>query len=1223
MNFYTSRVLFPAIFSIFPSYSNKPTRMYRIPQLLCPLLFWATAAAAFTGDPALMQVTGTATASSSAANFPAQNVQDGDLNTSWLSANPFPNGYFSNPEQNILLGQPLSSPAGTDLRLATDGKLGTYSPQIPLVNGQARAELFFSEPKTLHLLGLRLGGLQADVVLEIWDADGGITTLQYTPQQNNATVRLTPNVENTVKISLRSEAPFFIYDLAALDQPAVEYLTIDLEQAQWIKEIRSKHWAGWGNASATALLLGTHLDSLVQVASLNPSELSVVVTELPQAIKARYVRIAHTLVPENYKKVSVFELEVYSEPAPEPPPSRTWDPHAGLYPSLSSEAGVLPSSTAPGEQNQAERVLDNDFSTAWVSSNPLPDGYVSNPRQNRLLGRNGEASNGVPVDRATDGSLGNSTLAIAPAEGESLAWYRLALPSLPIHRLGVRLASNFTEPVSIRLTRSDGSVTTRSYALGSSGHQRFVIEWDEVVEIFLSSPAAFRIQEIAAYSEPLTEYLTLDLGETKPVSWIRSRHWNGRGTALSARLLLGNSLDSLVAVTELDPNLLDFQTIQLPKPVPARYVRVEITLADENYKKAAIHEITVYDEYGIYGPAPADRPQDRSFGELFGLNTVWAWGTKKVPNLQGPDEGAQKFIRAASQARNYHNIHWDTPDPDQIPSYDPENLQVHLKWTQWEQEYSDWKNKGFTVDATYTFDRFRESDWDSPYASAEALGQAFAGTFGPGNLNLIRSAEIGNEPWDYSDSTYRRILEGMAKGMKSADPDLIVLPAALQASNPEAGNSGISKNYMGYKLSEDAAPYLDGINLHLYSYIRNEQGVRLAVHPEHPASEIRALFAGLRFRDRNLPGKEVHVTEWGWDASSANETASNSEAVSAISQAVYAVRGLLWLSRMGVDRAHWYFYANVDLESTDSERNYDRSGLTDSRNFNFQEKRSFIAAEALQNTMATLRFQEVLKEDEDAYIYLLRNEAGDDSHLVAWRPVTGDDTLAINTPFPYAFPAQDARYLSGLDPQGEAVNVAYENGALHLPLSSKPLLVSLASPAEANLRVRQEAQLLSEEEAGKVKLTLKTGTPLEHVESIALTQSLQPSDASLVWEASGERSWQAYLEHLPPGSYTTAALLRGKDGALLQTNAVTFEVNSHFSLQPNPSRGWISLRTKRSFPEPSQLSILSVDGQVLETHVLPANETMLLLNLHHLNTGLYVFKLENSGFVDRLRFLKE
>lgn len=1191
--------------------------------LLCILLIWESPSFAFSGDNLLFEVTGTATASSSVTNSTAQNAVDGNLSTSWVSANPFPNGYFSNPEQNILLGQPLVSPSGAALTNATDGKLGTYTPQIRLINGMATAELVFSDPKKIHLLGLRLGGLQEDVKIKLFDSSGTFSTLLYTTIQNNATIRFTPDAENIVRITLSSDSPFFIYDLAALDQPAVEYLTIDLGEDRWIREIHSKHWAGWSNATATSLLMGTHLDSLVQVGSLNPTDLSVVITEFPQAIKARYVRIAHTLVPENYKKVSVFELEIFGENAPNPPPTVTWDPHAGLYPALSSEATVFASSTAPGEQNQASMVLDNDFSTAWVSNNPLPDRYVSNPEQNVLLNLSGEASGGIPVDKANDGLLGNSTPTIPIPEGESLAWYRLSVPSLAIHRLGLRISNSFSEPVSIRLTTANGEIQNLTYPVGTSGHQRFAVELDQVVEIYLSAPAAFSIQEMAAYSHPLTEQLTMDLGETKQISWIRSRQWNGAGTAISAKLLLGSHPDSLVWVKDLDPGILDFQTIQLPEPIPARYLRLEIQLADENYKKAAIQEITVYDEYGNYGPPPAPKPQDRSFGELFGLNTVWAWGTKKVPNLQGPDEGAQKFIRAASQARNYHNIHWDTPDPDLIPSYDPDNLQVHLKWTQWIQEYSDWKDKGFTVDATYTFDRFRESDWDSPYESAQALGQAFAATFGPGNGDLIRSAEIGNEPWDYSNDTYRLILEGMAKGMKTADPALTVLPAALQASNPEAGNSGISKNYMGYKLSEAAAPYLDGINLHLYSYIRNEQGIRLAVHPEHPASEMRALFAGLRFRDHNMPGKEVHVTEWGWDASSENETASNSEAVSSISQAVYAVRGLLWLSRMGVDRAHWYFYANVDLESTDSERNYDRSGLTESLNFNFREKRSFFAAEALQNRMADLRFQEVLKEDENAYVYLLRNEQGEDTHLVAWRPVTGDDSVAVSLPFPYELAAEAAWYLSGLDPQGEVATVRYENGHLMLPLSSKPLLIKLSKSSHSTMRMRQDASLLSEESNGEVKLILKTGSPLDGSESIALTHPLNLQNEGISWEKIDELTWYSFLEYLPPGSYQTSALLKGTDGQLLATNTVNFEVKSHFALNPNPSTGLASLEVKRSFPEPSQLTILSVDGQVVATYVLPANETMLPLAVENLKTGLYIIKLENSGFTDRIRFLKE
>ncbi|MFO7824009.1 MAG: T9SS type A sorting domain-containing protein, partial [Cyclobacterium sp.] len=338
-------------------------------------------------------------------------------------------------------------------------------------------------------------------------------------------------------------------------------------------------------------------------------------------------------------------------------------------------------------------------------------------------------------------------------------------------------------------------------------------------------------------------------------------------------------------------------------------------------------------------------------------------------------------------------------------------------------------------------------------------------------------------------------------------------------------------------------------------------------------------------------------------------------------QAVYAVRGLLWLSRMGVDRAHWYFYANVDLESTDSQRNYDRSGLTESLNFNFKEKRSFFAAEALQNRMASLRFQEVLKEDEKAHIYLLRNEDGEDSHLIAWRPVTGDDSVAVNLPFPYELSAASAWYLSGLDPQGENATVRYENGQLLLPLSSKPLLIQLGKSSPSSLRMQQEASLRAEETDGKVKLILKTGSPLHGSESIALTQDLKLGNIS--WEKSDELTWHSFPEQLRPGSYQTSAILKGTDGQLQTSNAVHFVIKSQVTLNPNPSTGLAAIEVKRPFTEPSQLTLLSVDGQVVGTYVLPANETVFPLPVAHLKTGLYIIKLENSSFTDRIRFLKE
>ena len=1169
----------------------------------------------------LHEVKGSITASSTVSNSSPNLAIDGDMNSSWISNNPFPNLFYADPLQNILFNKILSTPTAINLLHATDGNLGTFTPTIQTVNGKAVVNIDFAQPTPVHLIGLRLGGVSSAVNIELKDESGNISSLVYFPAQNNANVRYIPNVTGIVQLTISSINSFFIYDISALKSPAEEFVTLDLGEPHWIKEIHTKHWTGTANATATSLLLGTHLDSMEQVAALNPGNLSVKITTLQEVVKARYVRISHSLVPENFKKVTVFELNAFAEPAPEPPLDAVWDPFAGVYPSLSSADAVTVSSSSSVSSTLSSTgfVLDNDFSTAWVSDNPLPDRYVSNPLQNILLGAVGNSSNQLNMVNATDGSLSNSTPTIQPTSGASVAWFSLSIPITRIHRLGLRLASNFNQDVQIQAISTSGQVRNLTYRAGTSGHQRFVVEMNDVSQLYLSSAGSFSIQELAAYSQPLTEHVTVDLGEVKPISWIRTRHWNGTNNSISANLQVGITLDDLTVVQTLVPSRLDYQNTILPEPIMGRYIRIAHQLVDENFKKATVQEITVYDEFGNFGPAPIPKPQEKSFGELFGVNTVWAWGTNKIPKLQGPNEGAQKFNRVASQVRNYHNIHWDTADPDLAPNYNPLNLQLRNTWTQYLQDYSDWKNKGFTVDVTYTFDRFTESAWNTPYASAYALGQAFGSYFGPSNVNLIRTVEIGNEPWNYSDSTYVQILEGMSQAIKSADPDLIVLPCALQASSPEAGNTGVVKNFMGYKLSEAAAPYLDGINLHLYSYYRNDQGIRLAVHPEHPASQMRALFAGLRFRNINMPGKEVHVTEWGWDASSTQEAAFNSEAVSAVSQAVYALRGLFWLSRMGVDRAHWFFYANVSTNPGDTPQNYDRSGLTESLRENFREKRSFTAAEALKNRMATLHFQEVIREDDAAYIYLLRNENGANSHLIAWRPVVGDDTVAISTPLPYEFAADSAWHLSGLDRMGEAVSVTYENGKLILPLSSKPLLIQLAPLNPNALRTAITATLTTATTKEETKLRIKTSIPIADIGRISLIQGTEQGFSSLSWEREGEDTWTASISELMPGNYITQALL---EKHLVETNTVQFEVRSPISLFPNPTTGPTRMVLNRKFEKDSQVTILRIDGLVVKSFIFPSYSNAMDLQLDGIQTGVYVLQLVNGKYTTKLKFIK-
>lgn len=67
----------------------------------------------------------------------------------------------------------------------------------------------------------------------------------------------------------------------------------------------------------------------------------------------------------------------------------------------------------------------------------------------------------------------------------------------------------------------------------------------------------------------------------------------------------------------------------------------------------------------------------------------------------------------------------------------------------------------------------------------------------------------------------------------------------------------------------------------------------------------------LAWRDANMPGVPVWVTEWGWDAVRPGETCNTStECVSQLAQAAYGIRGLSLLARKGVQQSHWFFYAS-------------------------------------------------------------------------------------------------------------------------------------------------------------------------------------------------------------------------------------------------------------------------------------------------------------------------
>ena len=721
-----------------------------------------------------------------------------------------------------------------------------------------------------------------------------------------------------------------------------------------------------------------------------------------------------------------------------------FNPHAGIIPSYTEGAIVAVSSMTPF--TFVENIIDGDDGTFWQSEGALPTGFIIRSDLNILLGLGGttaSTNSGELIDSViTDGSV-YTGLQIPPVSGK--AWVEIDLGgSNPIRSLSLKGIVG-TDSISIWIFHSaSDSVKIGAYTSSDNYNWKHLSLVDTITKVLLKSGNQFTITEIGALGEIPTEYAVIDLGTIKNIGVIETRHFTSNGVTASEVLL---SLDSITwtKVADLDPLALTLITNRLPIEIPARYIKLKHTMVEENWQKANIWEIKAYDKYGRYGPLPPPSPNTNKLSDMFGVNGIWGWGHGIYSDLLAPGEGAYKYSQICSHARNYHNMSWDINDPDDVPDFNAMPGSLAQWWLDWDREYEVWNSAGLDVIASIQFSNSTqpESSWDNPYQAAYNYGFAFAQHFGPGVGNgLVKRIEVGNEPWDYQASFYREVLQGMAEGVKAADPDLLVFPCALQAvdSSAEVGNY---LNYAGVRLLDSVGPYIDGINVHYYSYYNDSTGVRRATYPENYISSMRGVLNDLRYRDANFPGKKIYVSEWGWDSDGAGEPCTHNECVSETAQAIYGIRYALMLNRLGVDDMTWFFYANSNSGSS----LYSRSGLTGSISTSFLEKKSFIAFDALLHHIGNDYFLDTLVENDDHWVYLFGDSTGTPTYLVGWRPVDEIDENSSSVSFPIAYAPDSAWTVSGLSSTGsDAPLPSYSGGNMTLSLSGVPLFVKLQNP---------------------------------------------------------------------------------------------------------------------------------------------------------------------------------
>jgi hypothetical protein len=382
----------------------------------------------------------------------------------------------------------------------------------------------------------------------------------------------------------------------------------------------------------------------------------------------------------------------------------------------------------------------------------------------------------------------------------------------------------------------------------------------------------------------------------------------------------------------------------------------------------------------------------------------------------------------AAQVRDYHPVEWDLGrDSDYVPAFP-----MARNGVDWSKVYGSWRREGWHIDASMMFETLPRDRWKNLTNDAKAYAERFARAFGPSAVEpLVDSVEIGNEPGKFTDADYRLMFENMAGGFKAGDLRLRVATCALT-----------TRKSHDYAKSVDCITGLerlyDVLNVHTYAQLEAWPTWRRS-YPED--SRLKDYLLDVRrlceWRDLHAPGKELWITEFGYDSSTRPPDPKGEfkewKGITDKQQAQWIVRSWLVFAALPVERAYLYFFNDEDAPQL-----HGAAGLTR----HFLPKPAFYAVAHLQRSLGEYRFSRVvLQRNDDACVYEFRHGTDPSSSVwVAWSPTGSDRATSFELPsFRGVIERAERMPLSETD----APTISPAPDARHVPLTESPLYLFL------------------------------------------------------------------------------------------------------------------------------------------------------------------------------------
>ncbi len=344
------------------------------------------------------------------------------------------------------------------------------------------------------------------------------------------------------------------------------------------------------------------------------------------------------------------------------------------------------------------------------------------------------------------------------------------------------------------------------------------------------------------------------------------------------------------------------------------------------------------------------------------------------------------YRQVCGLVRNYHNLNWDVKRPG-----DAITLPACVNGVNWKLHvYGPWKKAGFDTDICIQFSGFKADvpDYAKFWTGREPwcydYGKAAAVCFGPsGAEKLCTSIEIGNEPGSRFDAAiYKMIFAKMARGIRDGDPKVKILTPAVQARK---GDDYIQDIRVIYG-DKDILPLYDVINLHVYATVERKTPSESPWNrsfPEDPSIDyLKIIDEAIAWRDQNAAGKEIWITEFGYDACTPEAMTKRGEwflkldwqGCTELQQAQYLVRSFLVFAERDIQRAYIFFYDDNDSASV-----HGASGLTRK----FAPKPAFRAVKQLYETLGEYRFKRTV-ENKIGELFVYEFVHGNDSDRIVW-----------------------------------------------------------------------------------------------------------------------------------------------------------------------------------------------------------------------------------------------